>query len=246
MGEARFSCPPELIRALARNAGIDAAIETGTFRAEGTLILSEAVKRVWTIELDKHLYDRAIARHRSRDGITFLLGSSDEVLRSLATEVDEPVIFWLDAHGGMADHLNSRPSSPAADATKCPLVGELQAVREFTCVTSSCVLIDDARLFLGPRTRIANWPSLLDIIDLLRLDDDRYITILDDIIMAVPKELRSVIDEWWLQQTSDREGRSAHEQQMWEAYNPTPRNAARLLVKSVTPMVLRRAYERHH
>jgi hypothetical protein len=85
----------------------------------------------------------------------------------------------------------------------------------------------------------------VNIIDLLRADADRYVTILDDVVIAVPANLRPVVDEWWLKQVTDREGRDAHEQSLWEAYNPKPRAAARLLVKSVTPMFLRRVYARY-
>jgi len=252
MGDIRFSCPPELVRSLAVAGGIDAAIETGTFRAEGALILRQAVARVWTIELDEQLHARAVARYGDRPGITFLKGSSDEQLRKLTDEVDEPVIFWLDAHGGMPDYLGEKLRGVAGDAAQpCPLIAELRTVREFRHVRSSCVLIDDARGFLEPHTTNtseAYWPSapsLVDIVDLLRLDAHRYITILDDVIMAVPKELRPVIDKWWLDQVCDREGRDAHQQLVWEANNPKPGRAARLLVKSVTPAFVRRAYSKY-
>ncbi len=158
VGEVRFSCSPDLIRALVAASGIDAAIETGTFKAEGTLILREACSRVWTIELDMALYERATARHGHRAGITFLQGSSDEVLRKLIADVAEPVIFWLDAHGGMVDHLSQKVFNPAGDDTQCPVTDELQAIGRFRHAASSCILIDDARVFLGPlpQLRAAN------------------------------------------------------------------------------------------
>jgi hypothetical protein len=247
MGEVRFSCPPDLMKALVVTSGIDAAIETGTFEAEGTLLLREAVSRVWTVELDEALYERATTDHGDRAGVTFLLGSSDEVLTKLLAEVDEPVVFWLDAHGGMVDHRSRDVLNPAGENTQCPLIGELQAIRSFRHAASSCILIDDARVFLGPlpQLRAGDWPSLVDVIDLLRTDADRYITILDDVVIAVPASLRPVVDEWWLSQITGRDGRDAHQQALWEAHNPKPRVAARLLIKSVTPMFLRRAYERH-
>jgi hypothetical protein len=247
MGEVCFSCPADLMRALVAASGIDAAIETGTFKAEGTLLLREVVSRVWTVELDAALYERATASHSHRAGITFLQGSSDEVLSKLIADVDEPVIFWLDAHGGMVDHLSQKVFNPAGDNTQCPLIGELQAIRGFCHAASSCILIDDARVFLGPlpQLRAGDWPSLVNIIDLLRTDVDRYITILDDVVIAVPANLRPVVDEWWLKRITGREDRDAHQQALWEAHNPKPRAAARLLVKSVMPMFLRRVYARY-
>ena len=247
MGVVRFSCPPELIRALAAASGIQAAVETGTFRGEGALALREAVSRVWTVELSDELHRRAVTRYGDRPGITFIQGSSDEVVPKLTGLIDEPVIFWLDAHGGMVDLASDEIFSPAGEETQCPVVAELKAIKEFRYAGESCILIDDARAFLGPlpQHRASDWPSLLDLIDLLRADCDRYITILDDVVIAVPVGLRDVVDRWWLDQVSQRDGRDGYQQTLWEAYNPRPAIALRRLVKSLTPMSMRRLYDRH-
>lgn len=235
------------MKALAGAGNIDAAVETGTFRAEGTLALRQAVSRVWSVELSDELHGRAVARYGQRPGITFVKGSSDAVLPELLGSIDEPAIFWLDAHGGMVDMLSDTVFNPADEATQCPIVAELQALRDFAHADRSCILIDDARAFLGPLPghRSADWPTLLDIVDLVRTGSDRHVTILDDVIICVPSALRTVVDDWWLGVVQTREGRDGHQQNLWEAYNPTPAVAARRLVKSLTPVALRRLYERH-
>lgn len=247
MGAVRFSCPSELVGRLSAAGGIDAAVETGTFRAEGTLALRSVVSRVWTIELSERLYSRAVGRYGRRAGITFLHGSSSEELQKLAATVDEPVIFWLDAHGGMVDGASDAVFNPAGDAPQCPIMAELNAVRRFRCAESSCVLIDDARAFLGPlpHHRGRDWPSLLELLDALRAGSNRHITILDDVVIAVPMVLRGIVDRWWLDQLEARAGRGGEEQKLWEAYNPSPRVAARRLVKSLIPKPVRRVYDRH-
>ena len=244
VGQVRFSCPSDLVRALATASGIDAAVETGTFRAEGTLLLRGAVSRVWSVELSPTLHRRAVARYGSRSGLQFIKGSSDEVLPQLLETLNEPVIFWLDAHGGMIDQATNEIFDPAGEATQCPLIAELEALRNFTHHDTSCILIDDARTFLGPlpQHRSGDWPSLLDLVDLIR-GTDRHVTILDDVIIAVPKALQGVVDRWWLDQVKDRDGRDGYQQALWEAYNPKPGPALRLLVKSVTPSFIRRMYE---
>lgn len=246
MGIVRFSFPTDLVKSLVTKGGIDGAVETGTFRADGTLALRQLVSRVWTVELSEKLYTRAVARYGDTPGITFLHGSSDKVLADLALVVEEPVIFWLDAHGGMVDMASEEIFNPGGDSSQCPLVAELETIHGFRSAATSCILIDDARGLLGPlpQHRPHDWPSLMQIIDLLRADCDRYITILDDVVIAVPVELREVVDHWWLEQTRSRDGRDGFEQNLWEAYNPSPAEALRRLVKSVTPMPLRRAYDR--
>lgn len=247
VGVVRFSCPPDLVRALAAASGIQAALETGTYRGEGALALREAVARVWTVELSDDLHRRAVARYGGRPGITFIQGSSEEVVPRLTALVDEPMIFWLDAHGGMVDLASNEVFSPAGEGTQCPVIAELKAIREFRHAGESCILIDDARAFLGPlpQHRASDWPSLLELIDLLRADCHRYITVLDDVVIAVPPALRDVVDKWWLDQVRQRDGRDGYQQTLWEAYNPSPAVALRRLVKSLTPMSVRRFYDRH-
>lgn len=245
MGVVRFSFPKELVRELVQAGGIDVAVETGTYKADGALALREVVSRVWTVELSDLFYERAVARNNARADIHFIHGSSATELPRILASLKEPGLFWLDAHSGGMD-LSSGRAGDVGDTHQCPLIAELEAIRDFPHAAASCVLIDDARVFLGPlpHYRASDWPSLLQIVDLLRERSDRHMTILDDIIIAVPVALREVVDRWWLQQVSDREGRDGHQQTMWEAYNPTPVVALRRLVKSLAPAPLRRAYHR--
>jgi hypothetical protein len=247
LGGVRFSCPEDLLKALADASGIDAAIETGTYKAEGALALREAVGRVWSVELDGELYSRAVSRHGARPGITFVHGSSDKALPELLSALDEPAILWLDAHGGMVSPATDEVFNPAEEATQCPVIGELNALRGFSHAAGSCVLIDDARAFLGPLPgqRRGDWPTLLEILDLLRNEPDPYVTILDDVIISVPSALRPIVNRWWLDQIQDRQGRDGQAHNIWEAHNPTPMIAARRLVKSLTPAPVRRIYDRY-
>ena len=108
------------------------------------------------------------------------------------------------------------------------------------------MLIDDARCFLGPlpNMRPGDWPTLPEIVDMLRAGADRYVTILDDVIIAVPPALREVVDQWWLATVTSREGRDGSSQKLWEAYNPKPSVAMRRLVKSLMPARARQLYQR--
>ena len=237
----------DLVRRLATATGIDTAIETGTFMGEGALLLREVVPQVWTIEIVDDLHQRAVARYGSRPGVHFLHGESSEVLRSLSSRIDQPAIFWLDAHGGMTRQLSGEVFNPLGESSQCPVLQELAAIRSFPAYSRSCLLIDDARAFLGPLPQHTQevWPTLADLIDVLRADGDRYITILDDVVIAVPPELRGEVDQWWLEQVRDRDGRDGYEQTLWDAYNPTPTVALRRLIKSVVPRPVRRIFDRY-
>ena len=236
MGNVHPTIPVDLARRLVEAAGLTGAIETGTFYAHGTMTLRDLVPRVWTIELSETFYRQAVDRVGEYDGVTLLQGESSQVLRELSDQIlDEPLLFWLDAHGGT--DLFDIPDTEC----QCPMMGEIEAIRHFSQASNSCILIDDARFLLGPvagpliRHRTQDWPTLVDVIDALRVDAERYITVLDDVLVCVPPRLRAVVDDWWREVSNQRQGNEAFQYLFRQAITPTPGLAAKRLVKSLTP-----------
>src|SRR5690606_13587575 len=155
MGSVRMSVPADLAADLARRGGIRIAIETGTWRGEGARLLSGIFDRVYSVELDPKVHAAARERHADLANVTFLQGNSPAVLRDLQRGIDEPVLFWLDAHDGwnytpnVRKRLNpAQPPTPAGADSQCPLLDELQAVDSYAAAARSVILIDDARSFL--------------------------------------------------------------------------------------------------
>ena len=116
-------------------------------------------------------------------------GDSRRELNDILAKLNEPVIFWLDAHwcGGARD--DQKPEE------ECPLREELLAVRAFD--GKSYILIDDARLFTG-RPKYPHdpdlWPTLEEI---KRLFPSGYFTtIADDIIISVPLAARDTAERF--------------------------------------------------
>lgn len=248
MGSVYPSVPVDLARRFARVGKITVAVETGTFHASGTLALHGIVPRVLSIEVSERLHRRAVKRYGDRAGLTFVLGSSPDVLPALIDPLDGPVLFWLDAHGGMlagGRHADELHDPPGAEG-QCPLIAELEAIRQFPWADRSCILIDDARAFFGPlpHHRPQDWPPFVNVLDLLRTDSERYVTALDDVIIAVPQDQRPTVDQRWLELTASRNNLEAHAYLYDQALNPTPGVAARRLVKSVVPRRVRDAYYR--
>ena len=77
------------------------AIETGTFKGDGTQILSKIFKKVYTIEIDDILYNTAVNKFSNTKNIKCLKGDSKRVLLELSSQPrlkNENILFWLDAH----------------------------------------------------------------------------------------------------------------------------------------------------
>jgi len=78
--------------------GYDVAVETGTLFGDSALKLTRYFPRVYTIEINRELFERASARFKNNDRIRVLFGDSKLVLRDLVKDIHRPCLFYLDAH----------------------------------------------------------------------------------------------------------------------------------------------------
>jgi hypothetical protein len=230
--------PRHLAEALARRLDLKVAVETGTYLGDTAALLRQFFSEVWTIELSDDLHGRAQARYRHLAGVHFLQGSSAEILPKVAGEIGQPALFWLDGHWT----ADSASGSTAGEEQQCPVMEEIAAIDAYDWSERSCILIDDARLFLGPPAgpyRREDWPPFLEVLTQLRAQWPRFVTVLDDVIIAGPPESRPVVEDYWLGVLSRKEDDHSR---LVEALNPPPLTAARRLIKAVLPSEVIRLY----
>jgi hypothetical protein len=181
MGIVRMGVPTELVSQLTIQFDVKNFVETGTYYGDTAIWASKYFENVLTIEYSKELYDHTRIKYQNIDNINFLFGDSRTQLNKLITSLDSPAIFWLDAHwsGGLTYGENDQ----------CPLLEEINIINNSQF--EHFILIDDARLFTSapqPPQRIDQWPNVSEIVDALRSkSSDKYIVIIEDVIIAVPK-----------------------------------------------------------
>lgn len=117
-------------------------VETGTYLGTMVLTARRAFKKIYSIELDPDLFERARRRFAEDPGIDLRLGDSADVLPPLLEELSRAnirAVFWLDAHfsGGLT----------ARGALETPVRRELQLILERA--RDPVLLVDDAHLFTG-------------------------------------------------------------------------------------------------
>jgi hypothetical protein len=123
-----------------RRSGVEMFVETGTYRGETTLALRGAVRRCVTIELDSVLHAAARETFAGMADVELLLGDSGTLIRDVLARLDEPALFWLDAHySGAGTGRGSEDS---------PILGELDSILGHR-IRDHIVIIDDAREFVG-------------------------------------------------------------------------------------------------
>lgn len=144
-------------------------VETGTFLGETTIAMSGIFERCWTVEIDRPLYDQAVARFTGRQNITALHGDSETLIVDILRDIDAPAIFWLDGHYSKAN--------TGRGITDTPIVNELMRIFEHP-ITQHVILIDDARDFLG----VNGYPTIKALHRFIRARSPYRMRIANDII----------------------------------------------------------------
>ena len=141
-----FGWPPEappyevkrdFITRKGRENNLGVFVETGTFKGEMLDAQLGSFKRLISIELSDELYRAACKHFSGSPKIELVCGDSGVKLAEVVKSVNEPALFWLDAHYSVGITAGSGSDAPIFKELSC-LAG-----RKFRDI----ILIDDARLF---------------------------------------------------------------------------------------------------
>lgn len=191
MGLVHPGIPHEIILFLKQQFGLETFVETGTLNGNSAAWASRYFKRVVTIEASEPLWRAARARHAQMTNVEFIRGNSAQQLPALIPTLESP-LFWLDAHWSGAH--------TAGEFDECPLLAEIAAISKSKLEKSQLekvvIVIDDARLFLTPPPaphKWDHWPDLSTVISALEACGNPYVTVTDDVIIAVPRAARGAM-----------------------------------------------------
>lgn len=137
--------PPEAYKYLtiinyAKIYNLKILIETGTYVGGTIKATKKFFKRIYSIEIDKDLFNLAKKEFQEDKNIYLLNGDSSKLLPELLKELEESCVFWLDAH------YSGKNTSRGDKET--PIFEELKAISKANN-QKNIILIDDARLFNG-------------------------------------------------------------------------------------------------
>lgn len=167
------------LRSAANDYGLKRLVETGTFLGDMLAAMREDFDNLTSIELSDELYERATKRFAGDPKITLLHGDSSERIKEVAASIEEPALFWLDAHYSGSWHEDF--DETAGSDRPNPIYAELEAV--FASPYRHVVFIDDARLFNGEE----GWPQLGDVLAFIEeREPDRTLVVAEDCIRVFP------------------------------------------------------------
>ena len=123
----------------ARKFGLRTLVETGTYYGEMVAAVKNHFERVYSIEYDPALAQRAVGRFERDSRVKILEGDSAVVLPQLLKSLAAPALFWLDAGYWGWDQLHRDPER---------LSVEVESVLSHP-VKNHVILMDDARMLNG-------------------------------------------------------------------------------------------------
>jgi len=154
--------------------GLRVLVETGTYYGEMVAAVKNHFDRVYSIEYDHPLAQRAIRRFKRDPKIRILEGDSAAALPELLKSLAEPALFWLDAGYWGWERLRREPER---------LSVEVEAILGHS-VKGHVILMDDARMLNGQNGALTV-PEFQSRI--AARFPDRAVELRDDIIRITPR-----------------------------------------------------------
>ncbi len=156
---------------------LDILIETGTFWGDMVAASKDRFSRIISVELSDYLYERAKKRFAKYPHIELIHGDSGLVVPQILEQLQNPALFWLDAHA-----MNNIQNTARA-ILETPIIQEVDKILSHP-VKDHVILIDDARFFNGEH----DYPTLDEFQNLIqsRRKDMRF-EVLNDSIRLVPR-----------------------------------------------------------
>ena len=121
-------------------------VETGSYVGDGIQAAVDAgFNSIYSIEFYDNRVGRCRARFKNVAYVKVIQGNSGEVLGELLSKINEPILFWLDAH---YDAYIPEPDNLTPLTETQPVLQELEAIKNHHIKTHT-ILVDDRRIFIG-------------------------------------------------------------------------------------------------
>jgi hypothetical protein len=165
----------EALRYFGKQFKLRILVETGTYLGDMIHALRKDFGKIYSVEIDRDLHDRARERFKRRRNVELILGDSGRELPGILAKISQPALFWLDGHysGGITGR----------GLVDTPVLDELGAILT-SAKKGSVVIMDDARCFGTDPA----YPSIQAVKDFVKdRSSDFDIEVRDDGIRLFPR-----------------------------------------------------------
>lgn len=135
----------DVIRQYAKEYNLDVFVETGTYRGEMIEHVRNDFRKIYSIELGAEHVKHARKRFHYYGHVNIFQGDSAVMLDAVSRMIDEPALYFLDAHYSGGDTYRTNPDSRTPVWEEMEQIIERHERGEFN--HESVILIDDAKDF---------------------------------------------------------------------------------------------------
>ncbi len=173
--QGKPDAPPCIVKQItvkeyANRFGMKIFIETGTYLGDMVQSVKDYFEKIFSIELGDELYKKAKHRFSDYQHISLFHGDSSVVLPDILNQINEPCLFWLDAHYSEGITVGSHLENPILQELDCILKHK---------INDHVILIDDARNFIGKN----DYPTIQQLRSLVKSKlEDCLFVVKNDII----------------------------------------------------------------
>lgn len=143
------------ILSIAATHSISVFFETGTYLGNTVRGVKDAFDTVYSVELSEDLASLARERFASDANVHIIQGDSALALRDFLAKLEQPALFWLDAHYSSG--------VTAMGSLQTPVKNELRAILGHP-IKQHHILIDDVKDFNGQN----DYPTVDQILEMVR------------------------------------------------------------------------------
>lgn len=161
------------VKQLGKKYGLTTLIETGTSSGEMIRTTKNNFRKIFSIELGLELYEDAKKLFSPYPHIILIHGDSGKKLSELLPKINEPVLFWLDAHYSGTGTVKG--------LVETPILKELDTILSRN-EKKDVILIDDARCFDGTH----DYPTIQQIQNIILSYGGYSLKVKSDIIRIEP------------------------------------------------------------
>ena len=141
----KATVPPDLfkqrlVKEIARRFSLKTLIETGTYKGDMVAAVLNSFDTIYSIELHQPFFEAAQERFAAEPKVQIVRGDSTSQLRDLLKGLDQPALFWLDAHGGDSAKVDGVEES-------APVLAEVTAILDHSGAGEHVILVDDVHTF---------------------------------------------------------------------------------------------------
>lgn len=164
------------VKEYAKKFSIHTLIETGTGLGDMVYASKNVFRKIFSIELNKTLYEQAKREFSRFSHISIIWGDSGQVLPKILANSAEPTLFWLDAH--YSGEFTSKGK------TETPIVQELYHILSHP-IGEYVILIDDAQKFIGRK----DYPTIKKLQDSVLKKHPDWVFQVENYIIRIHKKI---------------------------------------------------------